>query len=94
MNLQFGSEKCEKMHIGKHHAFESSSSKVFMMLEIGMIPVRFVLMKKRLQFLHYISSEPTETMLRRFNVIGDLYFGFGFGVFANQPIVHGGELAG
>ena len=46
-------------------ALESSASKVFMMLELGVIPVRFVLMKKRLQFLHYILSEPMDTMLRQ-----------------------------
>ena len=42
------------------HFLESSFSKVFMMLELGMILVRFVMMKKRLQFLHYILSEPTQ----------------------------------
>ena len=32
-------------------------SRVFMMLELGIIPVRFVIMKKRLHFLHYILNE-------------------------------------
>ena len=44
---------------------DSSASKCFMMLELGIIPVRFVLMKKRLQFLHYILNESTSTMLRQ-----------------------------
>ena len=42
---------------------ESTSSKMFMMLELGFIPVRYVLMKKRLKFLHYILQESTETMI-------------------------------
>ena len=32
-------------------------SRVFMMLELGNIPVIFVIMKKCLQFLHYILNE-------------------------------------
>lgn len=40
-------------------------SKVFMMLELGIIPVRFVIMKKRMQFLHYILNESTESMIRK-----------------------------
>ena len=38
-------------------------SPIFMMLELGTIPVRFVIMKKRLQFLHYILNENKESML-------------------------------
>ena len=47
------------------NVLDSSASKCFMMLELGIIPVRFVLMKKRLQFLHYILNESTSTMLRQ-----------------------------
>ena len=36
-----------------------------MMLELGMIPVRFVLMKKRFKLLNYILNEATETMIRQ-----------------------------
>ena len=39
--------------------------KVFMMLEIGVIPVRFVIMQKRLAFLHYILKESTSSMIRQ-----------------------------
>ena len=35
------------------------------MLELGFIPVRYVLMKKHLLFLHYILQESTETMIRK-----------------------------
>ena len=36
-----------------------------MMLELGIIPIRFVLMKKRMQFLHYILNESEESMIRK-----------------------------
>ena len=35
------------------------------MLELGIIPVRFMIMKKRSQFLHHILSESTETLVRQ-----------------------------
>ena len=34
-----------------------------MMLELGIIPLRFVLMKKGLQFLHYMLNENKESMI-------------------------------
>ena len=40
-------------------------SKVFLALELGMIPVRFVIMCKRLSFLHHILNEPMESMIRQ-----------------------------
>ena len=46
-------------------AAEGNPSKVFMMLELGFIPVRFVVMQKRLQFLHYILKENTESIMRQ-----------------------------
>ena len=36
-----------------------------MMLELGIIPVRFVIMQKRMQFLQYILQESTDSMLSR-----------------------------
>ena len=44
---------------------DASASKAFMMLELGTIPVRFVIMKRRLQFVHYILQENRDTMLRQ-----------------------------
>ena len=35
------------------------------MLELGIVPIRFVLMKKRMQFLHYILNESDESMIKR-----------------------------
>ena len=40
-------------------------SKVFMCLELGLIPVNFVIMEKRLSFLRYILTEPMNTMIRQ-----------------------------
>ena len=40
-------------------------SKVFMMLEFGIVPIRFILMKKWMQFLHYILNESEESMIKR-----------------------------
>ena len=37
----------------------------FMNLELGILPVRFVLMKKRLTFLHYILNESMESMISK-----------------------------
>ena len=40
-------------------------SKVFMMLELGLVPIRFVHTKKFMQFLHYLLNENEETMIRK-----------------------------
>ena len=40
-------------------------SKVFMSLEQGVIPVKFVIMEKRLNFLKYILDENTSSMIRQ-----------------------------
>ena len=39
--------------------------KSFMMLELGLIPIRYVLMQKRLQFLHYLLKQDKESMLSK-----------------------------
>ena len=38
-------------------------SKVFMFLELGVLPVRYVIMMKRLTFLRYILGESTSSMI-------------------------------
>ena len=51
-----------------HRALLSTSgnpSKVFMCLELGIIPVKYVLISKRLNFLHYILSENISSILRK-----------------------------
>ena len=45
--------------------FETKSSKVFYYLEFGILPAKYVIMKKRLKFLKYILDEPMETMIRQ-----------------------------
>ena len=40
-------------------------SKVFMMLELGLIPVRYLIIQKRLQFLHYLLNQSKQSMLRK-----------------------------
>ena len=39
--------------------------KVFTMLELGINPIRFILMKKRMLFLQYILQEDKNSMLHR-----------------------------
>ena len=38
-------------------------SKAFMYLELGIIPVKFVIMGRRVNFLHHILNEPTDSMI-------------------------------
>ena len=45
--------------------FDIKSSKVFYYLELGILPGKYVIMKKRLKFLKYILDEPMETMIRK-----------------------------
>ena len=40
-----------------------NSSKVFMLLELGILPVRYVIIMKRLNFLRYILGESTTSMI-------------------------------
>ena len=38
---------------------------VFMQLEMGIIPVKYVIIKKRMIFLHYILNESIDCMIRQ-----------------------------
>ena len=43
-----------------------------MMLELGVLPLRYVVMQKFMQFLHYILQESSDSMLRKvFDVLKD-----------------------
>ena len=44
-------------------AVSGNPSKAFMSLELGIIPVRFVIMGRRLNFLHYILNEPINSTI-------------------------------
>ena len=51
-----------------HRSMLSTSgnpSKVFMCLELGIIPVKYVMMKKRINFLNYILNESTTSIIRQ-----------------------------
>ena len=45
--------------------FESKPSTVFYYLELGIIPAKYVILKKRLKFLKYIIDEDMNSMIRR-----------------------------
>lgn len=44
---------------------KGSPSKVFMYLELGILPVKYVIMEKRLKFLRYILNEDMSSMIRQ-----------------------------
>ena len=58
-------EKPDVISMRKVLSSSGNPCKTFMMLELGILPVKFVIMKKRLQFLHYILNENTTSMIRQ-----------------------------
>ena len=44
-------------------SLSGNPSKCFMFLELGILPVKYVIMKKRMQFLHYILNENIDSMI-------------------------------
>ena len=56
-------EKPDAMLIEK--LFETKASKAFQYLEMGMLPVKYVIMGKRLKFLKYILDESIENSIIR-----------------------------
>ena len=58
-------EKPDVILMRKVLSSSGNPCKTFMMLELGILPVKFVIMKKRLQFLHYILNENTTSMIRQ-----------------------------
>ena len=62
-------EKPDTILMRKVLSASENAGKSFMILELGIIPVRYLIMKKRMQFLHYILTEGTDIMIRQvFNV--------------------------
>ena len=49
----------------KDKLLDSKSSTVFYYLEFGMLPAKYVILKKRLKFLKYILDEDINSMIRR-----------------------------
>ena len=65
-------EKPDTILMRKILSASGNPSKSFMMPELGIVPVRYVIMKKRLQFLHHILTESTETLIRQvFDVLNE-----------------------
>ena len=58
-------EKPDKILIRSILGSQGNPSTVFMYLELGFLPVKYVIMKKRLNFLKYILNENMNTMLRK-----------------------------
>ena len=58
-------EKPDVMLLRKILSSSGNPSKVFMYLELGILPVKFVLMKKRLKFLRYILHEDMNSLIRQ-----------------------------
>ena len=59
-------EKLEKPdNILQEKLFSEKASKAFQYLEFGILPVKYVLIAKRLKFLKYILNESTESMIRK-----------------------------
>jgi len=56
-------KKVEKPDSIFHDKLLGKGSKVFKHLELGTLPVEFVMKKKRLKFLKYILDENKETMI-------------------------------
>ena len=44
-------------------SFSGNTFRAFMMIELGIIPVRFEIMQKQMQFLQYILKESIDSML-------------------------------
>jgi len=58
-------EKIEKPDKIFHDKLLGKGSKVFKHLELGTLPLKFVILKKRLKFLKYILDEQEDTMIRQ-----------------------------
>ena len=58
-------EKPDVMLLRKVLGSSGNPNKVFLYLELGILPARFVIMKKRLNFLRYILKEDMGSMIRQ-----------------------------
>ena len=58
-------EKPDIILLRKLLSLSGNPSKVFMQLEMGVIPVKFVIMQKRINFLHYILNQDINSMIRQ-----------------------------
>ena len=58
-------EKPDTILLRKLFPSSGNASRAFMQLELGVIPVKFVVMQKRMNFLHYILNEDINSMIRQ-----------------------------
>ena len=58
-------ERPDTQLLRKLFSTSGNPCKLFMMLEVGIIPVRFVIMQKQLLFLQYILKQSMDTMIRK-----------------------------
>ena len=56
-------EKPDMMLLRKVLGTRANPSKCFMQLEMGVLPVKYVIMQRRMNFLHYILNQSTESMI-------------------------------
>ena len=62
-------EKCDKILLSKILGCDSKTSNAPKYLELGVVPVRFEIMKKKLSFLQYLLNQDTNSMVYQvFNV--------------------------
>ena len=64
--VRFPLEKPNKMLMKNILRRQRNPCTVFMYLELGFLPVKCVIMKKKLTFLRYIFNESMDSMLRKF----------------------------
>ena len=57
--------KCDTMLLRKILSENGNPSKVFMFLELGIVPVKFILKGKRANFLKYILNESKASTIRQ-----------------------------
>ena len=62
-------EKCDENLIQSILETPRTTAKCMLYLETGAKPIRFILMKKRLMFLHYILNEPSQSLINRFFIV-------------------------
>ena len=58
-------EKPDMMLLRKVLGTKANPSKCFMQLELGVLPVKYVIMQRRMTFLHHILNQSTESMIHK-----------------------------
>ena len=56
-------EKCDEMLLSKILGCDKSTSNTFKYLELGIIPIRFVIMQRKLGFLQYLLKQEKDSMV-------------------------------